>query len=75
MYVILVNDDPIDNFVRVTDTNAGNAEVWRGVIPGHESREIRCQTDAAGFNNIITYQDNNAGVGRSLLHDGDRVSL
>ena len=75
MFVTLVNDDPFGNNFRVTDSNAGDVEIFRGYIDAHGEETIPCFQNGAGYGNIITYQDNNSGVGRSFLHDGDRISL
>lgn len=75
MWITLVNDDPFGNNVRVTDSNNGDSECFRGPIGAHGEASFECVENGAGFGNIITYQDNNKGVGRSFLHDGDRVSL
>jgi hypothetical protein len=75
MQVTLVNDDPFGNNFRVTDSNAGNVTIFNGYINAHEEVTISCREDGAEYGNIVTYQDNNPGIGRSFLHDGDRVSL
>ena len=75
MNVTLVNDDPFGNNFRVSDNNAGGAVIFNGYIDAHGEAGISIRMDGAGYGNITTYQDNNSGVGRSFLHDGDRVSL
>lgn len=75
MKVTLANDDPFENNFRVTDTNDGNAEIFNGHIGGNQEIEIECIENGSGYGNLITYQDNNRGIGRSFLKDGDRISL
>lgn len=75
MQITLANDDPFANNVRVTDSNANDAVVFNGRLESHEEVQITCTENGANFGNIITYQDNNQGVGRVQLSDGDRVSL
>ena len=75
MYVTLVNNDPFGNIFRVTDENAGHEERFSGFIGAHGEETIFCQENDSGFGNIITYQDGNPGIGRSFLHDGDRIDL
>jgi hypothetical protein len=73
--VILVNDDPFGNNFRVTDSNSNGTVIFNSYIAAHGEVSITCRTNDSGYGNIVTYQDNNAGVGRSFLRDGDRVSL
>jgi hypothetical protein len=75
MNITLGNDDPFGNNFRVTDSNGGGATIFSGYINAHEERVISCVENDSGYGNIITYQDNNQGIGRSFLKDGDRVSL
>lgn len=75
MQVVLVNDDPFGNNFRVTDSNAGDAVIFNGYIGAHQEVTVQCHENDSGYGNITTFQDNNRGVGRSFLHDGDRISL
>lgn len=75
MQVTLANDDPFGNRFRVTDSNAGNATIFDDFIDAHGQVTITCQENSSGYGNIVTYQDNNPGIGRSFLRDGERVSL
>lgn len=75
MYVILVNDDPFGNNFKVTDSNDGNALIYNGYIAANSEVTIQCRMNDSGYGNIITYQDNNSGVGRSFLSNGQRISL
>ena len=75
MRVILANDDPFGNNFRVTDTNAENMEIYSGHIAGNQQINIECRENDSGYGNIITFQDNNPGIGRPFLKDGERISL
>lgn len=75
MQIKLVNDDTFGNNVHVTDSNAGNAQVFSGYINAHEEVELTCRENDSGYGNIITYQDTHPGIDRSFLHEGDRISL
>lgn len=75
MQITLVNDDPFGNNVRVTDSNAGDQEIFNGYVPEHDEVTITCRENDSGYGNIITYQDNNPGVRRSFLKNSERVSL
>lgn len=75
MQIILVNNDPFGNNFRVTDSNAGGAEIFNNYIAAHEEVSLQCRQNDSGYGNIITYQDNNTGIGRSFLHEGDRITL
>ncbi|RFC34957.1 MAG: hypothetical protein DID92_2727744389 [Candidatus Nitrotoga sp. SPKER] len=75
MQIKLVNDDTFGNNIRVTDSNADNAEIFNGYINAHEEVDITCKENDSGYGNIITYQDTNPKIERSFLHEGDRISL
>lgn len=75
MYVTIVNDDPFGNNLKVTDRNAGDALIWQGYLAAHNEVDIECRENDAGYGNIATFQDNNPGVGRSFLKNGDRITL
>jgi hypothetical protein len=75
MHVILMNDDPFGNNFRVTDSNANNAIIFNGYIGAHQEVTVECRQNDSGYGNIITYQDNNSGIGRSFLQEGQRISL
>ena len=75
MNVTLVNNDPFGNNFRVTDNNAGGRVVFNGYIEAHAEVDISIQVNNAGYGNITTYQDGNPGIGRSFLHDGERINL
>ncbi len=75
MYVTLSNDDPFGNNVRVVDNNAGGTVVHNGYIDAHGQVGLTIRANDSGYGNITTFQDTNPGIGRSLLHDGDRISL
>ncbi len=75
MNVTLANDDPFGNNFRVTDNNAGGTVVFNGYIQAHGEVSISIRKNDAGYGNITTYQDSNPGIGRSFLHDGERISL
>lgn len=75
MYVYLINGDPFANNFRVTDSNTGGTLIFNGTIAANSEQVVQCMENGAGYGNIITYQDNNAGIGRSFLHDGDRVNV
>lgn len=75
MDVTIANDDPFANNLRVTDVNAGNIMIYNGTIDEHAELNLAIRADGAGYGNIITYQDGNAGIGRSLLSNGERISL
>lgn len=76
MQVTLVNDDPFGNNVRVIDRNAGNAEIFNGYIAAHGEQILYPRQNDSGYGNITTYQDGNpSGIQRSLLNDGERISL
>jgi hypothetical protein len=70
-----MNDDPFGNNFRVTDSNANNSTIFSGYIGAHQEVTVQCQENDSGYGNIMTYQDNNNGIGRSFLRDGQRVSL
>jgi hypothetical protein len=73
--VVLSNGDPFGNNFRVTDENAGSVQIFNSYIGPHETAHVSCLQNGAGYGNIITYQDNNDGIGRRFLHDGDVVNL
>ncbi len=75
MVVTLVNGDPFGNNFKVTDSNAGNAVIFNGYIDAHGETDVTCKESYAGKGDIVTYQDNNPGIGHSLLSDGDRINL
>ncbi len=75
MNVTISNDDPFGNNFRVVDVNAGGSVVFQDHIEAHGERAITCQANDAGYGNITTFQDNNPGIGRSFLHEGERISL
>jgi hypothetical protein len=75
MMVILVNDDPFGNNVRVTDSNAGGSTIFNGYIPAQGEQSLICQANDSDHGEIITYQDNNPGITRSFLTEGERISL
>jgi hypothetical protein len=75
MNVILVNDDPFGNNFRVTDANAGNVVIFNDYISAHGEATVTCRANDAGHGHIFTYQDNNPGIGRDYLEEGQRISL
>ena len=75
MNIIIVNDDPFGNQFRVADLNAGNREIFNGYIEAHGERSITCQANDSQEAHIMTFQDNNDGIGRSFLKEGQRVIL
>ena len=75
MQVTLLNDDPFGNSFRVTDSNAAGAIIFNGYIAAHNDVVVECRKNDSGYGNIITYQDNNQGIGRSFINDGDVISL
>lgn len=75
MDITLVNGDPYGNNFRVTDSNAGNMVIFNEYIEANGERQIQCRENDSGYGNVITYQDNNQGVGRSFLKNGDRINL
>ena len=75
MIVYLLNDDPFGNNVRVVDRNAGDAEVYNGFLDAHAQVQIQCTANSAGYGNLTTYQENNAGINRSLLSEGEVITL
>ena len=75
MFVTIGNDDLFGNNLKVTDRNAGGAIIWQGYLEAKDEITVPCRKNDAGYGNITTFQDNNPGIGRSFLKDGDRVSL
>jgi hypothetical protein len=75
MNVKLVNGDPFGNHFRVTDTNDGDALIFNAFIEAHGERWIVCRANDSGFGSIITYQDDNPGIGRTWLREGEPIPL
>ena len=75
MQILLINNDPFGNSFRVTDSNANGVEIFRGFIQSHGEQWITCRENDSNYGNIITYQDNNSGIGRSFLSEGERIDL
>jgi hypothetical protein len=75
MNIRLHNNDSFGNNFRVTDSNNGNSQIFSGYINAHEDQWIVCRENDSGYGNIITYQDNNSGIGRSFLKEGETVDL
>lgn len=73
--ITLVNGDPFGNNFRVIDINANGEEIFNDYIEAHGEVDIECRENDSGYGNIETFQDNNDGVGRSFLRNGDRVNL
>ncbi len=75
MLINILNDDPFGNNVVVVDRNAGNQQIFSGYIGAHQSQQVTCRASDAGYGNIATSNDGGPWIGRSLLNDGDTVSL
>ena len=74
MNVTITNNGAFDHNVVVYDENAGHIVIWNGVIPSHQTINVSCQVNDAGYGNLQTVSDGVA-VNRDLLDDGDSVWL
>jgi len=75
MQVTLVNDDMSGNNVRVIDSNASGTMIFEGYMQPNSQQLLTCRENDSGYGNLVTYQDNNPGIHRNLLNNGDRISL
>lgn len=73
--IILDNNDPFGNNVRVKDVNANDALIFDAFIEAHATEPVACQANDSGYANIATSIDQHDWVGRSFLKDGEYVRL